>query len=146
MTVKQATTEDLKNVAELFAAYRVFYEQEYDFDKSFNFLKQRLKNNESVIFVVLEENEFLGFTQLYPSFTSVGVQEIWILNDLFVHEKHRQKGVAKMLIDHVLKYSKETNRRKVVLSTAHDNNKAQQLYEKMGFEKEAFYNYEKLTL
>ncbi|MBS1653121.1 MAG: GNAT family N-acetyltransferase [Bacteroidetes bacterium] len=145
MTIRQATIDDISELAKLFSDYRVFYGQDFDLEKSVNFLTQRLNKKDSVIFVALDTN-FLGFTQLYPSFTSIGVQEIWILNDLFVNDKSRQKGVAQMLINHVLQFSKDTGRRKVILSTAYSNDKAQQLYEKLGFTKTEFYNYEKLTL
>ncbi|MGC4128673.1 MAG: GNAT family N-acetyltransferase [Bergeyella sp.] len=146
MTIRQATTNDINELAKLFADYRVFYGQDFDLDKSIIFLTQRLDKKDSVIFIALEAEFFLGFAQLYPSFTSVGVQEIWILNDLYVGEQSRQKGVAQTLIKHVLQFSKDTNRRKVILSTAYSNDKAQQLYEKLGFTKTEFYNYEKLTL
>lgn len=146
MNIRQATKADINELAILLADYRIFYGQDFDLDKSINFLTHRLDKNDSVIFVAIESGSFLGFAQLYPSFTTIGVQEIWILNDLFVNDKFRKKGVAQMLVKHVLQFSKDSNRRKVVLSTAYSNSKAQQLYEKLGFTKTAFYNYEKLTL
>lgn len=146
MTIRQATIDDINELANLFAEYRVFYGQDFDLDKSRKFLTQRLDKKDSIIFIAPEANEFVGFVQLYPSFTSIGVQEIWILNDLFVNDNFRQNGVAQMLINHVLQFSKNTGRRKVALPTAYSNNKAQQLYEKPGFTKTDFYNYEKLTV
>ena len=145
MTIRQATIDDIKGLARLFAEYRVFYGQDFELDKCINFLTERLKNNDSVIFIAIDNDNFLGFTQLYPSFTSIGMQGIWILNDLFVIDKYSKHGVAQTLIDHVLTFSKETNRKKVILSTAYSNEKAQQLYGKLGFDRTKFYNYEKLT-
>ena len=145
MNIIQAKIENIKELSQLFAEYRVFYGQNFDIDKSINFLTKRLTNNESVIFIAIDNSKFCGFVQLYPSFTSIGIQAIWILNDLFVSDNHTQKGIAKMLIKHVLKFSKETDRKKVILSTAHNNQKAQQLYEKLEFKRTSFYNYEKLT-
>ncbi len=133
MTIRQARKDDLKDLAKLFAEYRVFYGQDDDIEKTIGFLTNRLDRNDSVVFIAIDRDTFCGFTQLYPSFTSVGIQEIWILNDLFVNEKHRQQGVAQKLINHVLKFSKDSNRKKVVLSTAYNNDKAQQLYERLVF-------------
>ncbi len=145
MTIRQATKNDINQLGQLFAEYRVFYKQNYELEKSIDFLTKRFKNSDSIIIIAIDGNEYAGFVQLYPSFTSVGMKEIWILNDLYVNDKHRQKGIAQALIENVLEYSKKTNRRKVVLSTAHDNYDAQKLYEKLGFNQDKFYNYEKIT-
>jgi ribosomal protein S18 acetylase RimI-like enzyme len=64
------------------------------------------------------------------------------LNDLFVSAEHRRKGIAQALINEVAGYCKKTGRKRVVLSTAYDNFNAQKLYEKLGFSRSDFYNYE----
>lgn len=145
MQIKQATIEDIDELTKLFAEYRVFYKQEYEPEKSKEFLTKRFKNSDSVIFVAMENGNYAGFTQLYPSFTSVGMKEIWILNDLYINVNYRNKGAAKKLIEKAIEFSKETNRKRIVLSTAFDNYSAQKLYEKQGFTKSSFINYEKIT-
>lgn len=142
MTIRQASIEDLDQLSNLFAQYRSFYEQPYEREAAKQFLKERLSNKESIVFIALENDIQTGFTQLYPSFSSVGLKKIWILNDLFVAEEHRKKGIARALINHVIAYSKATERKKVVLSTAYTNVNAQKLYERLGFIREDFYNYE----
>lgn len=143
--IKQATITDLQQVSNLFAEYRLFYNQSFDIDLAETFIKNRLTKKDSVIFVAINNGQFAGFIQLYPSFTSVGLKEIWVLNDLFIKEHYRKNGIAQILINHVLDYSKKGERKKVVLSTAFDNIDAQRLYEKSGFTKTPFLNYEKLT-
>lgn len=142
MIIRQASIKDLEQLSLLFAQYRVFYEQSFEPGACREFLEERLNKEESVIFVALDKEAYAGFTQLYPSFSSVGMKKIWILNDLFVSAEHRQKGIAQALINHVIDYSKLTGRKKVVLSTAYDNLNAQKLYEKLGFSRENFYTYE----
>ena len=68
---------------------------------------------------------------------------MWILNDLFVSEKARQKGVANALIEQAITLSKETDGKGILLETGADNVSAQKLYEKIGFEQETakFYFY-----
>ena len=145
MKIRQAIIDDLNELAQLFADYRVFCGQDFDLEKTRSSIQQRLERKDSIIFIAVSDT-ILGFSQLYPSFTTIGIQEIWILNDLFIKPEYRQNGVAKMLIDHILDYSKDTNRKKVILSTAYNNDKAQRLYEKLGFTKTKFYNYEKYNL
>ncbi|MGZ5221254.1 MAG: N-acetyltransferase family protein [Chitinophagaceae bacterium] len=142
MTIRQATIDDLDQLSMLFAQYRVFYEQPFEPGKAKQFLRERLSREESIVFIVLENDQYAAFTQLYPSFSSVGLAKIWILNDLFVLAANRNKGIARSLITHILEYSSQTGRTKVALSTAYGNISAQKLYEKLGFTPTDFYNYE----
>lgn len=142
MIIRQATINDLDQLSTLFAQYRVFYEQPFEPGAAKLFLEERLTKEESIVFIALENEKLLAFTQLYPSFSSVGMKRIWILNDLFVSADHRKKGIARSLIHHVIQYSRATDRKKVALSTAYDNINAQKLYENLGFVREDFYNYE----
>ena len=84
MKIVQATIENVKDLAPLFDGYRVFYKQPSDLEKATEFLTQRFQKNDSVIFMAFEGASALGFTQLYPSFSSVSMQRTYILNDLFV--------------------------------------------------------------
>lgn len=145
MTIRQATPTDLPALARAFSAYRVFYGQPDEPEAAQDFLRERLTLGESVVFIATEHDQIAGFAQLYPSFTSVGMRRIWILNDLFVYESFRRQGVAQALIEAVMDFSRQTGRKKVVLSTAYDNLSAQQLYERIGFERDPFYSYEILT-
>lgn len=145
MNIVTATAAHLEQLAPLFDRYRMFYSQHSDMSGAKHFLSERMAAAESVIFLALENGAGIGFTQLYPSFTSVGMARIWILNDLYVDDAHRSKGVARQMIEHALAFSRTTGRRKVVLSTAYTNTQAQKLYERLGFQRDEFYNYEKLT-
>ncbi|TAF64592.1 MAG: N-acetyltransferase [Cytophagales bacterium] len=114
--IVEAGEEYLTEAAKLFDAYRVFYEQNSDIEAVTQFLKARILQKESVLFLARYENEYVGFTQLYPSFTSVGLAPIWILNDLYVAETHRQKGIAQQLIETAANYARKTNRKKLRLA------------------------------
>jgi len=142
MEVYQATLSDLEEIARLFDLYRVFYKQPSNIAAAKNFIRERFEKKESVIFVAVENNEFLGFTQLYPSFSSVSMQRLWILNDLYVTEEARNKGVGKKLLDASKQLAKETKAKGLSLQTAVDNLTAQSLYEKDGWIKdEKFFSY-----
>jgi ribosomal protein S18 acetylase RimI-like enzyme len=130
----KASENDLAVLASLFDAYRRFYGREQDIDGARTFLADRLRNDESVIFLARNvDGESLGFTQLYPLFTSVGMRRIWLLNDLYVTEKARRSGVASGLIDAARAHAKATDATGVLLETQIENRNAQRLYEKLGF-------------
>jgi ribosomal protein S18 acetylase RimI-like enzyme len=136
MQIVSATPDHLELVVPLFDTYRMFYEQPSDVAAARDFLRQRLLLRETVIFLALEGETALGFTQLFPSFTSVGMKRLWILNDLFVVAQARGQRVGERLIERALEHAKQSGAKGVVLETAHSNTSGQKLYERMGFSRE----------
>ncbi len=135
LQVFQASREDVHSLAPLFDAYRVFYGRPSDLKIAEQFLRDRLGAGESVIYFCrrLSSGSLAGFTQLYPSFSSVSARRIWILNDLFVTPEARRLGVGRVLIQAAHNHARETSALRVVLSTAHTNLAAQALYEAIGY-------------
>ncbi len=143
MEIYQATIEDLEGVSNLFNSYRMFYEQPSDLEGAKKYIKERLKNEESVIFVVKNNQKCVGFIQLYPTFSSISMKKAWILNDMFVDPEARKLGIGKMLLHKAKDYAFKTGAKSVVLETAPDNYAAQKLYEKNGYVRDTeFYHYE----
>ena len=142
-TIIRADLEHLAILAPLFDAYRIFYERESDLPGARDYLRRRLSNLESVVFLALDGNDGLGFCQLYPSFTSLGMRRIWILYDLYVIPKARRSGVGRALMERAHEFGRASGAQRVELSTAKDNRPAQGLYESLGYERdEEFYFYE----
>ncbi|WP_142687766.1 GNAT family N-acetyltransferase [Chitinophaga polysaccharea] len=146
MDVIQATELHTNEVAVLFDAYRSYYDQAPDFKGALEFISERIAQKDSVIFVVLLDAEIIGFTQLYPIFTSLGMKRGWLLNDLYVLEEHRGRGAGKALLDKATAYGKSTNAAWLMLQTYIANTGAQKLYEKEGFKKDtnSYYYYKAL--
>ena len=135
MQIIQVKIEHLNLVAPLFDAYRQFYGQSKNLALAESFLQERIEQKESIIFVAMEGGEAIGFTQLYPSFSSVSAERLWILNDLFVLPEVRGKGVGEAILNHAKQFAKATNSKGLSLETA-ENNPAQKLYEKLNWQKE----------
>ncbi|MBM7701071.1 GNAT family N-acetyltransferase [Kurthia huakuii] len=143
MEIYQATMEDLEGVSNLFNLYRKFYQKASDLEGAMDYIKERLENKDSVIFIVKNNQEYVGFTQLYPIFSSLSMKRAWILNDLYVEERARKQGIGEMLLKKVKDYAIETGAKNISLSTALDNHKAQKLYKKNGYIRDSqFYQYE----
>ena len=143
MIIQKASLNELEPLTELFNLYRLFYKQESDLEGARQFLKERISNKESVAFIALNDNKPLGFVHLYPAFSSVSMKRSWILNDLYVKEEARGKGVGEKLLTTAIQFAKQTEAKGLFLETANDNYNAQRLYEKIGFKKETnfFYYY-----
>jgi ribosomal protein S18 acetylase RimI-like enzyme len=143
LTVRQAVLADLDTLAPLFDAYRRFYGCSSDVPAARAFLLERLGLGESVAFIA-EDSELgaVGFTQLYPGFSSVSMGRIFVLNDLFVASEARRRGVARALLKAATQYADEVGALRLSLSTAHNNERAQALYQSLGWRRdEHFWTY-----
>lgn len=142
MEIFIANLEHLESLAVLFDGYRVFYKQPSDRQGARQFLQARLEKGDSTILGAVVEGQWAGFTQLYPSFSSVSMKSIWILNDLFVAEAYRGQGVAKQLMTAAENFAQETGAIRIGLSTQVTNTSAQALYEARGYMRDTeFYHY-----
>ncbi len=133
MLVRRAGLGDVDDLAPLFDLYRQFYGQASDLAAARAFLSERLRRDESVIFIATADDVALGFTQLYPSFSSVLVRRLWILNDLFVSPAARRGGVGRRLLERAREWAVETGAKGLTLTTALTNSAARSLYESCGW-------------
>lgn len=133
---------DLAQLVTLFDRYRVFYGQPADPEGSAYFLSERMKNNESVIYVA-ENNELIiaGFVQLYPLFSSTQMKKMWLLNDLFVQPDFRGKGISVLLIEQAKELAMESGSCGLLLETAKTNKEGNGLYKKTSFQLSRESNY-----
>jgi|SRR6185503_18760673 len=138
MNIKRITSTEYLQVTGLFNDYRVFYKFPPDIALAKRFIKERLDNNESVIFAAFEDNAEMpvGFTQLYPLISSGRAIKNWVLNDLYVDPQHRKKGIGEALIKAATEFATADGAAFLQLETAVDNHNAQRLYENIGFNKQ----------
>ena len=142
ITVRQATLSDMEALVPLFDAYRQFYGRVSDRDAVRDFLLALSNHGESVLFIAFDDNSPVGFTQLYPSFSSVSLARTFVLNDLFVSESARRKGVASQLMSAAVAFARTLGAVRVSLSTATTNETAQAVYQSTGWKRdEQFFVY-----
>jgi GNAT superfamily N-acetyltransferase len=133
------SVEDIDAVAPLFDEYRMFYKAAPDRAGAREFLFDRFRLGESVLFIAYDADEPCGFVQLYPIFTSVEMRRLWLLNDLFVRDGVRRSGVGRALMRRAEEHARETGAAGLTLSTATDNAKAQALYESEHYERDSVF-------
>ena len=137
--VRRATIADLDALAPLFDAYRVFYGKASDLAAARAFLHARIRSGESTVFVALLSEDAVGFTQLYPGFSSVSMAPIQVLNDLFVSDAGRRQGVGAALLAAAIDFARAAGSVRLALSTARTNIAAQALYESTGWTRDEEY-------
>ena len=135
MDIVRAKTAHILEVSRLFDLYRQFYDCEPDLELATRFINERIRTNESVIFVAMEQNTATGFVQLYSSFCSVDAIRIFILYDLYVDQSMRKTGIGEALMNRASEHARQAGARRVDLLTAFDNHAGQHLYEKLGYKK-----------
>ena len=144
MRIVQATLEHLDQLTPLFVDYREHFGQLAYPDSSRSFLEKRISRKESVIYLALadDEDKLLGYCQLFPSYSSLSLKRVWILNDIYVAEDARRMLVADRLLQTAKQMAKETNAVRMRVATSVSNEVAQKTYESIGFREDTrFKNY-----
>jgi ribosomal protein S18 acetylase RimI-like enzyme len=141
--VIQAYNLHVDLIAPLFDAYRIFYDRNPNLERSRQFLAERIGVRDTVVFAAIEnldgKDKALGFAIMYPSFNSILASPIWILNDLYVAESARRRGIALALIEKAKSLASVTGARQLSLETGADNKPSHTLYESLGFERDDFF-------
>lgn len=137
LSIQQATIHDLDALVPLFDGYRQFYGQPSEPARARTFLAERFAHHESLILLARDATgAAVGFTQLYPVFSSVRIARTYLLNDLFVVATARRQGVAAALLRAAADQARALGAVGLSLSTALDNTPAQALYESLGWQRD----------
>ena len=141
LRIRQATIQDLSKILLIFDDYREYFKQPKDPVSVERFLFEKFEHFESVIFIAQLQDEVVGFAQLYPVFSSLTLQRVWLLNDFFIAEECRGSGVGTQLFAKVKEFTLLTKSKGIELSVEHTNKKAWAFWEKQGFKIDEEFRY-----
>ncbi|MDQ0219278.1 GNAT family N-acetyltransferase [Peribacillus cavernae] len=141
LIIRQATIQDLPKIVPIFDSYREYFKQQRNPVEAERYLFERFEHLESVIFIAEQNSEVIGFAQLYPTFSSLTLQRVWLLNDFFISEDYRDSGVGKQLFVKVKEFTLLTNSKGIELSVEHINKKAWGFWERQGFKMDDEFRY-----
>ncbi len=140
--IRQAVLTDLDAIVPLLDAYRQFYGQQSDSEGAHLFLRNRFEHSQSVLYLAELEGQPVGFAQLFPTFSSVLMRRVFVLNDLYVAPQARRSGIATGLLKAAENHARALGAARLSLITAIDNLSGQSLYEACGWVRDqAFYTY-----
>ena len=84
MKIFKAEQWNIEVLAPLFEAYRLANGMSENPDRTLTFLTNRIRFNESMFFIAVNENaQAIGFVQLYPRLSSLQLQRYWQLTDIY---------------------------------------------------------------
>ena len=142
LEIARAKLADAGELHPLVEKYRAFYKQQPN-AKTLDYLKARLENDEAMVFIARSDEVAVGFTMIYPTFSTVSLSNVWLLNDLYVEEANRGQRIASKLMETAESAAREAGATRVFLRTANDNTTAQSLYEGRGYlQDEVFRRYD----
>lgn len=141
LIIRQATIQDLTKIVPIFDCYREYFQQQRHPTKVESFLFEKFEHLESVIYIAEKYSEVIGFAQLYPTFSSLTLERVWLLNDFFISEEYRNSGVGKQLFEKVKEFTWLTNSKGIELSVEHINQKAWEFWERQGFKVDEEFRY-----
>jgi len=119
--IRPAVMADAPKLAMLFDGYRVFYKKQSDQSAAEQFITDRLRQQDSNIYVAVPaDGDLVGFVQLYPLYSSTRMAKLWLLNDLYVSPGDRGKGISLRL--------------GMYLETSIDNDIGNKLYPRAGLQ------------
>jgi GNAT superfamily N-acetyltransferase len=121
-------------IAPLLDAYRVFYGEPSDLGAAQGFIRERFAKRDTQFFVARgDDGTLLGFAHLLLSLDTISLRPIGILEDIYVVEAARGRGVGGALLDAAENYGRDHSLARLTLSTAHQNRTAQRLYLAKGY-------------
>ncbi|MFS2153381.1 GNAT family N-acetyltransferase [Rhizobium sp. Rhizsp42] len=99
------------------------------------FLEKKIADPNAVLLVAVQDDAVLGYS--YAQIEGYDYMSLrgpaGVLHDLFVDEGRRREGIGRRLLEAALSEIKKHGSARAVLSTAHRNKAAQQLFASLGF-------------
>lgn len=132
LQISPIAIQDLEDLVPLVDSYRSFYNQQPSIDTR-HYLSQRIEEGSALGFIARVEGQAAGFTLIYPTFSTVALAPIWLVNDLYVDENHRRQGIANALLERAETEARRAGAARIWLRTALDNAPARALYENRGW-------------
>ncbi len=139
--IKRCNINDLERLVPLFDDYRQHFKQASDLVAVKTYLAERLETKDALIYLAQSGEELHGFVVLYPSFSSIGLAPIWILNDFYLKSGNNKRLMAKKLLDQLSQDCREAGAIRIEVTTRKENHKLHKLYKDYGFEKDYKYDY-----
>ncbi len=143
--IRAANLDDLLDLTRLYIAYRVFYGEPPAEAAAEQFIRERISSNAGRYFLAWDEHgertSPVGFMHLMPSTNTLAMRPIWLLEDLYIEPAARRQGIASCLLREAEAFARRTGAERITLSTAHNNEIAQSIYRRAGYEREEHFWY-----
>lgn len=119
MKIFKAEQWNIDALLPLFETYRQTYGMDENPERTLTFLTNRMRFNESLFFIAVDEDEqALGFVQLFPRLSSLQLQRYWQITDIFVVDTQKQTEIYTALISKAKDFVQFTQSNRLVAELA----------------------------
>jgi GNAT superfamily N-acetyltransferase len=143
-SIKRVQADDVDELLVLMRAYCDFYEVSPSHEDLLAIARSLIADpiNEGVQLVARDAGgRAVGFATVYWTWSTTSACRIGIMNDLFVAEHARGRGIAEELIEACRAECAARGARQLAWQTAPDNLRAQAVYERVGGTREQWVDY-----
>ena len=137
--IEIVTESDLPDLLPLMRAYCDFYEVGPS-DEALLAMSRELiadPGKEGLQLIArAEDGSAVGFATIFWTWTTLSASRIGVMNDLFVAPEARGSGAAASLIEACADHCRERGITQLDWTTAHDNLRAQKLYDRVGAQRD----------
>ncbi|MCZ1267216.1 MULTISPECIES: GNAT family N-acetyltransferase [Paenibacillus] len=143
LNIRPTHPNDVLPLSALMHEYVVgFYNNPWPGDQAIELLIKNLLDQQiGVQFVAEQDGELIGFATLYFTYSTMKANRVAIMNDLFVTEACREGEAEAKLFEHCQQYTREHGCAYMSWITAATNERAQQLFERLGAARGTWVNY-----
>jgi len=97
-------------------------------------IKQQNVSAQGIKFVAVYENKEVGRAYLYLMYNDLHKEPFGYMEDVFVDEEYRGKGIGTKLVNELIEIAKRQNCYKLFATSRYERTKVHDLYTKIGFE------------
>lgn len=123
--IKSVNIDDELLINEIQNSFNEVYKQKNELKNEF------INNPYTKVLVFIENNKVIGFIHINE------IYDRYEINNIFVLDEYRKKGIASQLMDNIIKLGKDTGIINITLEVRKDNVNAINLYKKYGFVEKA---------
>jgi len=138
--IEIVTESDLDDLLPLLRGYCDFYEVDPTDDALLALSRALIADPEREGLQLIardDEGRAIGFATIFWTWSTLSASRIGVMNDLFVSEQARGSGAAADLIEACAERCRRRGISELDWSTAHDNHRAQKLYDRVGAQRDA---------
>lgn len=133
--LEAASLEDLPQLVELLKA---LFDEEQDFEpdqsKQEHGLRLILEQpNRGRIFVLRTDHQVIGMANLLFTISTAEGGLVVLLEDVIMHPQHRGQGYGGLLLDHVIRFSRDKGFKRITLLTDRISADSQAFFQRHGF-------------
>jgi PhnO protein len=130
LVIKQVETHDLDFVYKLICELE---NEELDFEVFAAIFNENIANPNNLYLIAENENEAVGFISFHTQNLLHHCGRVGEIQEFFINENHRGKGIGKQLIEKIMKYAEENKLKSIEVTTNKRRVENVVIYENLGF-------------